>query len=199
VISAFEHHPNSCFLGFPMSQNRYAMPAWSFLIEKIKPTTIIEIGTSEGGMSCLLAFAALRTHATFDTFDVGDTLSLQTKEILGKICWPNAGFHRHDAFGDTAASIIKFRIAREGPAIVLCDGGNKGKEFSTYSTLLKPGDIIGVHDARGRESWPWQEFHPEFFQKFMVENCLEEFMPDVFLETGWFVCRKLLDKTVSAG
>jgi hypothetical protein len=190
MIPAFEHHPNSCFLGFPMSQNRYAIPAWSYLLEKVRPASIVEIGTSEGGMSVLLAVAASCLGASFDTFDVGETMNKFAADALAAVCRPGCGFHPHDVFGLAGQSLIKARIGQPGTSILLCDGGNKGKEFSNFAPHLKPGDIIGVHDARGRESWPWKEFDPAGNYDLMVENELSEFMPDVFLETGWFVCRK---------
>jgi hypothetical protein len=192
MIPAFEHHPNCQFLGFPMSQNRYAIPAWSYLFEKVKPVSIVEIGTSDGGMSCLLAIAALRLRATFDTFDVGATVSDEIRAILDEVCVPGNGFHQHDVFEVYAQGLIKHRVARPGSAIILCDGGNKDKEFRTFLTFLKHGDIIATHDARGRESWPWQEFFPENVQDIMQKNDLEEFMREVFMETGWFVCRKIV-------
>lgn len=190
MIPAFEHHPNCCFLGFPMSQNRYAIPAWSYLLEKVRPSSIVEIGTSEGGMSCLLALAARQLQASFDTFDVGQTLNKEVAETLSMLCGPAEGFHRCDVFGDQAKAIITYRMGRIGKTVFLCDGGNKEKEFATFAPLLQPGDVIGVHDARGRSSWPWQEFSPESVQEFMLAWNLEEFMRDVFIDTGWFVCRK---------
>lgn len=191
MIPSFEHHPNSRFLGFPMSQNRYAIPAWSYLLEKVVPSTIVEIGTSEGGMSCLLALVALRTGAMFNTVDIENCMNKETRKILDILCEPPAGFCQYDAFGETCRALLLDRLARPGVALILCDGGNKGREFSEFAPMLKVGDIIAAHDARGRESWPWQEFQPNLFRDFMIEHCLEEFMPEIFLETGWFVCRKI--------
>jgi len=37
-------------------------------------------------------------------------------------------------------------IARTGPTIVFCDGGNKAVELKVFSRFLKKGDYIAVHD-----------------------------------------------------
>ena len=190
MIPAFEHHPNSRFLGFPMSQNRYAIPAWSYLLEKVIPSSIVEIGTSEGGMSCLLAFAARQIGATFDTFDVGDTVNQKIQQTLHAICGSGHGFHRLDCFEQIGLHIIKDRLALPGVSVLLCDGGNKAKEFQTFARLIKPGDVIAAHDFGDEESWPWHEIKIEDVSEVIENQKLIRFMEDVFESTGWLVCRK---------
>lgn len=146
MIPAFEHHPNCRFLGFPMSQNRYVVPAWSYLLEVVEPKRIIEIGTSVGGMSCLLALAARKTEATFDTFDVGDTVDASTASLLSMLCGEGRGFHRKDVFDDLVFGEMTAEIRKEGPSLILCDGGDKIQEFRRFSPFLKPGDVIAAHD-----------------------------------------------------
>ena len=191
MIPDFDLNAPGVFLGFHMSQNRRAIPAWSYLLEKAGPvSTIVEIGTNIGGFSCLLALGALKIGATFDTLDVCE-FNEETRPLFEFLCARKGGFHQLDVFSNEGQSLVKSRLSREGRALLLCDGGNKGKEFSTFAPFLKDGDIIGVHDARGRESWPWQEFHPNMFRDFAVEHRLWPFMDEIFLETGWFVCCKL--------
>jgi hypothetical protein len=49
-------------------------------------------------------------------------------------------------------------IAGFGMTVLLCDGGDKRREFETFAPLLKPGDIIGAHDLhRGDQYWGWSE------------------------------------------
>lgn len=190
MIPAFEHHPNCRFLGFPMSQNRYAVPAWSYLLEVVQPKRIIEIGTSVGGMSCLLALAARKTGATFDTFDVGFTVDSNTAILLSNLCGDGRGFHRNDVFDDLVFGGLTVGIRDEGLSLILCDGGNKVKEFRTFAPFLKSGDIIAAHDFGGREFWPWEEIRIEDVSDVIEKENLVRFMEDVFENTGWLVCRK---------
>lgn len=190
MIPAFEHHPNSRFLGFPMSQCRYAIPAWSFLFEKEIPKNIIEIGTHLGGMTCLLAIAAKNLKSSFCMFDINDNIE---RELFDGPCWfktLDIDLNLTSCFSPEGEGKICSIIKRTGLTVLLCDGGNKQKEFQTFAPVLKSGDILGVHDARGSEGWPWQEIDIEANREFIKEQQLEEFMQDIFLQTGWWVCRK---------
>ena len=46
----------------------------------------------------------------------------------------------------------------KGKTIVLCDGGDKPREFKTFSKYLKKGDLILGHDfSRNKDKWPYSD------------------------------------------
>ncbi len=133
-------------MGFAMNQNRMAIPAWSYAMEVLRPKTVIELGTNEGGMSVPLAICCQNFGARFITFDLGD-FAAKWK------WWFNAldvDFRKHDIFAsiDEISNLIQFA----GTTFVLCDNGEKIKEFKAFAPFLKKGDVIGARGSNKRPS-----------------------------------------------
>lgn len=190
AIPAYEHEPNCRFLGFPMSQNRYAVPAWSHLFEVVQPRQIVEIGTSVGGMTCLLAIAAKQMNAMLHTFDINVSITDETRETLLRIGCGNVKEWVLDALSTTGVGIIRNILRQDGTSVLMCDGGNKVNEVLTYAPLIKSGDIIAAHDYGGSPAWPWEEIKREDVAEVLSKHGIDDFMPEVFTDTGWMVCRK---------
>lgn len=190
MIPDFGHHPNSHFLGFPMSQNRRAIPAWSYFFEIFSPRHVVEVGSSLGGMSCLLAIACRATSAHFLTLDISERISPDTKRILADVAGRDGTFVQLDALSEAGKKMISNIVSREGRSAILCDGGNKTEEFRTFAAFLKPGDVIAAHDFGAKPSWPWQEIRIEDVADVLEKQNLQRFMEDVFEDSGWLVCRK---------
>lgn len=192
MIPSYGHYPNSFHLGFRMAQNRYAIQAWSYLFELETPKQIIEIGTSVGGLACVLGIAAKNLGATFHTFDIAN----QTDQLGGLadewFKFLNIDFNVVDCFEPDTMTKINSIVGREGLTVLLCDGGNKPKEFRTFSKCLKPGDIIAAHDFGAKEEWPWQEIRLEDVQDVMQECNISRHLEDVFDKSGWLVCKKMI-------
>jgi hypothetical protein len=113
-----------------------------------------------------------------------------------EIQYPLHGRHivhqRTDCFD--VAHLIAHRIQSSGMCFVLCDGGNKEKEFNTFSKFLKPGDVIGAHDwindripNFNPDYWSWSEV-----SEFNLDlSGLAPFMPEWFEKSAWFVRQKV--------
>ena len=132
-------HPRE-FFGLPMQQNEHAMLAINRLLIDLRPSQIIEIGTGCGGLSCFLGIYAKNHGAEFATFDIKapppemrDPMSLASVHPLLGSVWH-------------AELSVASMIGAPGPTLVLCDGGDKPREFRTFSKYLKPGDVICAHD-----------------------------------------------------
>ncbi|HVC19675.1 MAG TPA: hypothetical protein VNE16_06335 [Vicinamibacterales bacterium] len=180
-IPAFGHYPNSSFLGFPMSQNRHALAAWNWLLEAMHPSTLIEIGTSVGGFSALMALAAANFDALFVTYDINDMRPERLRMFT------DAAFRRADCFDRTEE--IGALIQRPGTTYVFCDGGDKVRELQTFSAFLKPGDVIGAHDYACGCDWPWAEIRDCDVEPVAMRDGLEK-IDDLFDRSGWIVMRK---------
>ena len=89
-------------------------------------------------------------------------------------------------------------IQSDGTSLVLCDGGNKIREFNIFSEYIKPGDVIMAHDyaesvevfnAKIKEIyWNWHEISDIDIQGAVDSNNLIPFMQDTFTKAVW-VCK----------
>lgn len=188
MIPAFESGgPNSYFLGFPMLQNRRAVPAWSYAFEQLRPTYVIETGTWTGGFTCCLAIAARNYAAKVVTFD----LSADSEAMAAWYDFLDVRRERADCLSEPAIAQIRALIeGAGGPVYVLCDAGNKVKEFRTFAAMIRPGDVIAAHDNAGPE-WPWSEIREEDVADVAAQYSLAPWLPEVFHNTGWLVKRRL--------
>lgn len=190
VIPPYDQNPNSRFLGFPMSQNRYAVPAWSYFLEVHKPPRIVEIGTHCGGLTCCFAIAARNYGGRVWSFDPGDQRDQMGGDYLGWFNFLGIEFVNADCFAPESEELIESIIANPGQCLLLCDGGDKRREFNHFARYLKAGDIIAAHDFAST-AWPWQEIQERDVAKVSHELRLEYFMKSIFEPTGWMVKVKL--------
>lgn len=160
------------FFGSFMQQTPNAVLSLNRLLNAENFDTIIELGTHDGGLSTLFALYCLgsrmpaqadnpnepslyknRTHhkrpKTFYTFDYvrRDNARIHLLEQM------LAQFGQVDFLNDQAViNRIGSIITAGGRTLLLCDGGDKPKEFSLYSPFLKTGDIIMAHDYADTEA-----------------------------------------------
>lgn len=180
---------NTNLNGLEMAQNIIAGPAWALAILKHRPKMVIEIGTSKGGLSSLLSACVAHYGGEFHTMDVHDDGDYNQYPLHG-----NAKFHCADCFEPATMENIRILIQSEGLCFLLCDGGNKIREFNEFSKFLKSGDVIGGHDWIDETNpeysplyWGWLETH----SKDLDFTGLKEFMPEWFYPSAWCVREKI--------
>lgn len=144
---------------------------------------IIEIGTDYGGLTNLLASLEISKNINIHTFDICDSkfVSFDNKII----------FHHKDVF--SIEGEIGRMIKSNGRTLLLCDGGNKKKEFEVFYKYLKTNDIIMAHDYAPTPEefnknylgkiWNWHEFQDSFADF----NGLEPYMQDLFKKYAWCI------------
>ncbi len=163
------------FLGLFIQQNYYAPIVWNEVIQLIKPDLIIEIGTGNGNWTKLLRLMSFEFMTEIHTYDIRNNVNNSS----------NVNFHNEDAF--ESIHEIKQLIDEAGITIVLCDGGDKIKEFNLFSKLLKKNDIIAAHDYLvDNQYWNWSEIKLDDID----QNDLESFMQNDFDRAAWLVFRK---------
>jgi hypothetical protein len=101
-------------------------------------STIIEIGTHRGGLSLWI-----NDNKPFNCKFV--TVDITTKFLEMDPKQENLDFWLGDCF-TTLLDDIKKLILNEGQVLLLCDGGDKHLEFSTFAPMLKLHDVIMIHD-----------------------------------------------------
>lgn len=187
------------YKGIMLQQHESYQTPFTKLLETTKPTRILEIGTGAGGLTLFLrnTLNELGLNETYiKSYDINTTSFNDKTHNL-----TNLELSKENLFGGgndfilEKVELIRDYIQLEGTTIVLCDGGNKIKEFNQISPLLKMGDIIMAHDYCDNLElfnseykdiiWNWCEIQ----EKDIAEACLNEnlvdFMKEDFNKIVW--------------
>ena len=143
---------------------------------------IIEIGTYNGGLTSWL-YDNKNPNAMVVSYDIDGKIN-QTKRI-------DIDFRIQDCFEEKAFNDIVSYIQRPGKTLVVCDGGDKPKEFNSFSKYLKSGDVIIAHDysanteywnfATNYWQWPYEaDTTYDSIKEAVIENGLEPYRDSEF-------------------
>ena len=140
-LTIIERTDASCYLtykGVLAGQTKTTPDLLAKIIKENNFSLIIEIGTHRGGLSLWLNDNKPET-CDFYTADItSEHLKIDTKKEKIK-------FLLGDCFTSQFETISNL-IKTSEQVLLLCDGGNKEKEFKTFAPLLKVGDVIMCHD-----------------------------------------------------
>ena len=177
------------YKGIFTQQNKNFYPAFEKLIAQENIVRVLEIGTATGGF-----IRAVRdlTDAEIITYDVLETKHKATLEEN------NISVNVKSVFEDYEN--VEDYISGKGQVLVLCDGGNKIKEFDVFSKFLKSGDIIMAHDYSRDEDlyqayiknhvWRWCEIQYKDIAMAVETNNLEPVLTEDFQEAVWTCWKK---------
>lgn len=175
-------------LGIPMCQSRMAIPTWSYAMELYPPSTIVEVGSYNGGFACVLGLHAYRIGARVVSFD-RDRAPAEELEPLARFL--GVEFRRRDVW--LAEGEIAGLVQSPGVTYLLCDGGDKRRELETMSRYAKPGDVVAAHDYTpdGSDRW-WccSEIRKDDGDLVAAANDMEPWLQDHFDAAGWLVYRR---------
>jgi hypothetical protein len=172
-----------CFIykGIRCLQSRKVFAA----LDQLEPaTTIVELGTFNGGLTTILADHPISEQATITTFD------------LQPVAFDNPKITQYTGDIFSHESLIRDLIAQPGHTIVFCDGGNKVEEVRTFCRYLKPGDLICAHDygyKAGHQlqfGWPVCEITYADVQTALEANGCEAFGTQFMSPAVWGCWRK---------
>lgn len=189
--------------GITVQQHPNVFNVMENLLNNVKPSRILEIGTAAGGFTLFLRHCL-------------DKLGLESTKIKTFEIYPSITHDVFKPFPETIEllyenlfnssynllvkpELIKDYIQQEGTTLVICDGGNKVTEFNTISELLKPGDYIMAHDySLSKEYfnqyivnkiWCWVEITENDIQEACQANGLEPYMAQELQKVVW-VCKR---------
>ena len=177
------------YKGIFTQQNKNFYPAFEKLIAQENIVRVLEIGTATGGF-----IRAVRdlTDAEIITYDVLETKHKATLEEN------NISVNVKSVFDDF--DNVEDYISGKGQVLVLCDGGNKIKEFEVFSRMLKSGDIIMAHDYSRDENlyqayiknhvWRWCEIQYKDIALSVETQNLEPVLTEDFQEAVWTCWKK---------
>jgi hypothetical protein len=140
-------------------------------------TNIVEIGTYNGGLTSWL-FDNLKEGGKLISYDIDGTINHTNRTDID--------FRVESCFNEKPFKDIIELIQSEGRTLIVCDGGDKPKEFNIFSKYLKSGDVIIAHDyAESEEEWKqktnyWQwpyaaDTFPHSIEEGIIENNLEPY------------------------
>lgn len=183
------------YKGIPVQQNPLAFQEFENFFNQEKFDYVIEIGTSYGGLSLFLYEQSLVHKFKFITYDIS-TVRVEAK-------WQDPvpfDFRVEDCFSDkTKADIIK--ILKSKKCLVLCDGGDKPKEFNLFGEFLSKGSYIMGHDyspnrnyfdeITKRKVWKWFEIQDSDVKEVMdAYNIKKSDYFEKFRDVAWISCIK---------
>lgn len=192
-----ENQGLSTYNGLAAQQNNYAYQAFYNFLQEYSPVRILEIGTGLGGFTRFLRLVAEDVNLNFDirTYDIHDRHDLESFSSRNIDCRIENVFNAD--YTTCSQDVIDY-IQSEGKTLVLCDGGNKIKEFNLLSNYLKVEDIIMAHDyAPSREYfmenvnlqlWNWLEISDQDIKEACERNNLVPYMEEEFRQAVW-VCK----------
>jgi hypothetical protein len=177
------------YRGIPTMQNKQFIPAFTELFSRTNITRILEVGTADGGL----------IHAITDVSDVEVvTYDVRMPRHVDKLADKNINIVIKDIFTDL--DFAKRYIQLKGQTLVLCDGGDKPREFHVLSSYLKEGDIIMAHDycrdpamwdgGFKQTVWPNAEITYGHIEHAVKKNNLQGFMTDEFQSAAWTCWKK---------
>lgn len=192
------------YKGHMLQQHDNVFEVFSNFLLDIKPKRILEIGTGTGVFTMFIRdFLNENGMSDVDmlTFDVNDNTDihdqLRTMDNI-KVSKENL-FTGGNDFVLARVDLIEPYIKLEGTTLVLCDGGNKIKEFNQISPLIKSGDFIMAHDYADTQEnfeaninnkiWLWREIGDEHIEQAVTEYNLTPYNKSNFDSVVW-VCRK---------
>ena len=190
------------YMGVSPQQAKNFDKVFAEFFNKVKPSTIIEIGTASGATSLILNKTLKQNNHNFKfyTYDIIYRFSHNLLVNDGIEVRPyNIFTEDYQEFNDVHYNELVSSINREGVTVVLCDGGNKKMEFRLLSKIIKPGDYIMGHDyARSvdffqtniyNKIWNWCEITHSDIEDAVKKNKLEPFMEEEFEKIVW-VCKR---------
>lgn len=155
---------------------------------------IIELGSGGGGLSMFLSDQCKKHNIKFVTYEKYPDAGITNNPEFSK---RNIDFRQRDIFDPVTISEVKELISTHKKTLILCDGGNKIKEFNTFVNYLKLGDIIMAHDYAPSSDvfeqkykdkiWNWMEISEKDIKSAIDKFKLKDFHKE-FEEVAW-VCK----------
>ena len=145
---------NTRILGGGASQNFAAFKLIEYYIAYERPEYVVEIGSQKGGLSVYIGtIAAVTEQFLFHTFEINKSRDWSNREVEGSGHWfekmesisPYCKSHEMNIFSRDTYNYINEYVSQY-KSFIICDGGDKPRELALYSTLMKTGDTVMVHD-----------------------------------------------------
>lgn len=166
-------------------------PSIKKIFKKILPefSRIIEIGTDVGGLALFL-HKNKNENCDLISYDIDKSFN-KVSDSYG------IDFRLGDCFSnDTHNEIKQLILDKSKRVLLLCDGGDKNREFNLFSQYLKKDDVIMCHDYSEsdedfsimKDNAGWEHLSESYLNSIQVainENELSKFHYDEFKSVIW--------------
>lgn len=152
----WDHRGHSGYKTQFAMQNQLAFEKFKQFLAAEKFDNVIEIGTADGGFAFFLSDQSDIHGFNFITYDIKATP--KSDEYNAR----NIRAVVRDVFAPESVEEIKAVLAT-GKTLILCDGGDKIKEFNHFSQFLKSGDFIMAHDYGPSGEWFWKNMKGKYW------------------------------------
>lgn len=179
-----EKLPRDFYKGMKMNQASGTMKVFKSFLKNEKFDTLIELGTGRGTLTLFLSDI---TRSKIYTFNKGDVILADSLTDVG------VSVVKADVFSDSTIDQIKELISAPGRVLMLCDNGDKVREFNTFSQFLKQGDVIMAHDyfkskkSHNRSIWRGCEITESDVEVSAKKYNLVPFHQDEFAKIVWMI------------
>lgn len=184
----------SSFNNWAAQQNHNVYEVFYNFIKNTSPKRIIEIGTALGGFTKFIKHTINTLELNCDVLSYDINYHNWYEEIKNM----GVDIRIENIFLENYTKLPQYvidYIQSEGVTIILCDGGDKVKEFNILSDYMKPGDHILAHDyAFDKEFfdkniylkiWNWHEISESDISKSCEKNNLKDYERDLFQSVVW--------------
>lgn len=185
-------------------QNYKAFETFFYFLKEVRPSRILDIGTSTGGFTFFLhnVCSSLNLDCKILSYDIN------AHPIYDEMIQNGIDVRVENVFSldyqEVKKEVIDY-INEDGITIVLCDGGSKKDEFNLLSKYLKVGDFILGHDYAFdrqffeekifKKIWNWHELCESDIINCCIENNLIDYRREVFQDVVW-VCKVKIDSSI---
>ena len=188
----------SSVFGMDAQQHHDAYEVFYNFILDTKPSRILEIGTARGGFTQFLKkiINNFKLNTDIISYDVKKLKQYESMRLSGiDVRIENIFYNDYTSCNQEVIDCIQ----KTGTTIVLCDGGNKIKEFNLLSKYLKTDDFILAHDyAESKEifystiyrnRWNLCEITNADITDAVKNSNLQYYLKSEFEKVAW-TCRK---------
>lgn len=104
--------------------------------------SIVELGTYRGALTMYLGLWGLRLGIPVHTFDYEPALSAPVHHVFEKL---GVITHWCDMYTEEGIAEV-MKAVGDKPTYLICDGGDKPKEFDLFGQLIPVGSMMSAHD-----------------------------------------------------
>jgi hypothetical protein len=181
---------------YTAQQTQDVWPLFEQFLLKEKFQRIFEIGTASGGLTQFISEFSKENN--IDT----EIMTVDIKPVNKKLIESGVQSLQID-YTKNISEIEKF-IKTDKKLLILCDGGNKVKEFNLFSKYIKVGDFIMAHDYADtyeyfetntkNKKWGWCEINASDIKDISNNFKLIEYTNINFKEEMW-ICKTKKEDT----
>ena len=190
----------SSVFGLAAQQHHEAYQVFYDFIKENEPARILEIGTALGGFTqflkrCVVSLGLNTDIRSYDIHEMRwykDMISQGIDVRVENIFSPD--------YSTCDPEVIEY-IKQPGATVILCDGGDKIREFRLLANYVRVGDFIMAHDYAhsidvfnatvNRKRWNWCEITLSDIQSSVYANDLIGYNYHKFENVAWTCMTKL--------